>query len=386
MNKSLTRFLFSLVVQTMFSLVDAKLVVNPRRVEFGQMDMDVAGMVPSMAINLEREMTMGTPTMAIDQINITGKTPIEMHLLQNALMLIPLVFCADKTIDDYVYKADCTCVNPHEGCAKCSVEFTIKVSSGTQQHFPVTTAHLVCPSGSLMPMDIYRFHLIRNDPKRFTAAQLELYSQQKPAVLFHLAPYQEILVRALARKGTGRQNGKWIPASVAGYRKGVHITLSDSILSTLRQEQKQEFVDSCDEQHVFRMCKRKEWKSQGEKKKETKGKKSTKLVGRPKDSSNAKALESDGLLDWIEIADGGRNCIYCLRCCDTAEKMGKPDLVRIEKVDTPHRYRWFFEYRNQANPWDTVLRGIASLRAQLNKIRTHVETHQSTYEQAENQR
>jgi hypothetical protein len=65
-----------------------------------------------------------------------------------------------------------------------------------------------------------------------------------------LAPGQEIKLRAIARKGLGKDHAKWIPVATVVLVRVPDIHINETLMSTLSDEEKQEFVDSCP-QKVF---------------------------------------------------------------------------------------------------------------------------------------
>jgi len=74
----------------------------------------------------------------------------------------------------------------------------------------------------------------------------------QPVKLLVLAPGQEIKLRAIARKGVGKDHAKWMPVATAVLSRVPDIRINEALMNTLSDEQKQEFVDSCP-QKVFRI-------------------------------------------------------------------------------------------------------------------------------------
>jgi DNA-directed RNA polymerase II subunit RPB3 len=72
----------------------------------------------------------------------------------------------------------------------------------------------------------------------------------QPVKIMVLAPGQEIKLRAIARKGVGKDHAKWIPVATAVLARMPDIQINEPLMNTLTEEQKQEFVDSCP-QKVF---------------------------------------------------------------------------------------------------------------------------------------
>lgn len=74
----------------------------------------------------------------------------------------------------------------------------------------------------------------------------------QPVKLLVLAPGQEIKLRAIARKGVGKDHAKWMPVATAVLSRVPDIRINEALMNTLTDEQKQEFVESCP-QKVFRI-------------------------------------------------------------------------------------------------------------------------------------
>ena len=74
----------------------------------------------------------------------------------------------------------------------------------------------------------------------------------QPVKLLVLAPGQEIKLRAIARKGVGKDHAKWMPVATAVLSRVPDIRINEALMNTLSDEQKQEFIDSCP-QKVFRI-------------------------------------------------------------------------------------------------------------------------------------
>jgi hypothetical protein len=74
----------------------------------------------------------------------------------------------------------------------------------------------------------------------------------QPVKILILAPGQEIKLRAIARKGIGKDHAKWMPVATVAVSQVPDILINEALMTTLTDEQKQAFVDSCP-QRVFRV-------------------------------------------------------------------------------------------------------------------------------------
>lgn len=74
----------------------------------------------------------------------------------------------------------------------------------------------------------------------------------QPVKLLMLAPGQEIKLRAIARKGVGKDHSKWMPVATVSMSRVPDIRLNHVQELALTHAQRREFVESCP-QRVFRL-------------------------------------------------------------------------------------------------------------------------------------
>ena len=69
-------------------------------------------------------------------------------------------------------------------------------------------------------------------------------------VIAKLARGQELKLRAIARKGVGKDHAKWIPVATVTYQFEPEIIIDHQQMDTLSRDQKLELINACP-QKVF---------------------------------------------------------------------------------------------------------------------------------------
>jgi len=258
----------------------------------------------SVANALRRIMNAEVPTMAIDLVEfIENSSVLNDEFIAHRLGLIPLV--ATK-LENFQYTRDCTC---RDRCENCSVEFNLNVSCYEEQTRDVTSHDLFSNNpAALVPVD---------------ASSDE--NSESGILIVKLRRGQALNLKAVARKGIGKEHAKWSPVCGVTFQYEPDIRLKQSRMDELTEEQKKEFVQSCP----------------------------TKVYGYSEDTKK------------VEVEDASR-CMYCMECKKKAEEWDKGDLVSIQAKQD--RFIFTVETTGSLRPEEVVIQALNVLKLKLNNL------------------
>jgi len=261
----------------------------------------------SMANALRRAMMADVPTMAIEMVEIYENTSV-LHdqFIAHRLGLIPL---KSSAVANYKYQRECSCP---EYCPDCSVGFTLKVKNEEDDPLLVTSLDLV--------------------PMEFTnVAPFDYEGEQSenPVVIVKLGKNQELSLKAVAKKGIGKEHAKWNPCGTAVFQQQPEVKLNHAEAVKLSENKKKAFIDSCP----------------------------TRVYG--EDAQTKEVVVEDAL-----------RCMFCNECVVRAESFGVPDLVSIGQV--PERFIFSVESVGSLPPQDIVFSALNSIKDKLATIQTEL--------------
>jgi len=265
---------------------------------------------PSIANALRRIMTAEVPTMAVDLVEFENNTSV-LHdeFIAHRLGLIPLT---SSRLDKFNYTRDCSCV---ERCPNCSVEFKLSVTCTEDVTKDVTSQDLISQDQDVVPVDT----VIGGSN-----------TQMNPILIVKLRKGQELKLKAVAKKGVGKEHAKWSPTCGVTYQYEPDIRFNQTRMDEFTETQKQEFASSCP----------------------------TKVYRYDEDSKR------------VEIEDALR-CMYCMECKKKAADWGKGDVVSIHQKQD--RFIFTVETTGSLKPEDVVLHSLNILKLKLANLQANLQ-------------
>ncbi|MFQ6648680.1 hypothetical protein Gotur_020947 [Gossypium turneri] len=183
----------------------------------------------SMANALRRVMIAEVPTIAIDLVEIeVNSSVLNDEFIAHRLGLIPLT---SQRAMSMRFSRDCDACDGDGQCEFCSVEFHLRAKCISDQTLDVTSKDLYSSDHTVVPVD-------------FTDSAGYESSEQRGIIIVKLRRGQELRLRAIARKGIGKDHAKWSPAATVTFMYEPEIHINEDMMDTLTLEEKQSFVDS----------------------------------------------------------------------------------------------------------------------------------------------
>ncbi|KAL6209831.1 hypothetical protein ACLB2K_020770 [Fragaria x ananassa] len=183
----------------------------------------------SVANALRRVMIAEVPTVAIDLVEIEiNSSVLNDEFIAHRLGLIPLT--SDRAMS-MRFSRDCDACDGDGQCVHCSVEFHLRARCHSDQTLDVTSKELLSSDHTVVPVDF-------SDASGYEA------SEQRGIIIVKLRRGQELRLRAIARKGIGKDHAKWSPAATVTFMYEPDIRINEEMMETLSLEEKTAWVDS----------------------------------------------------------------------------------------------------------------------------------------------
>ncbi|KAF4374072.1 hypothetical protein CsatB_005236 [Cannabis sativa] len=183
----------------------------------------------SMANALRRIMIAEVPTIAIDLVEIeVNSSVLNDEFIAHRLGLIPLT--SDRAMS-MRFSRDCDACDGDGQCEFCSVEFTLRCRCIEDRTLDVTSKDLVTPDHTVVPVD-------------FSDSAGNESNENRGVIIVKLRRGQELRLRAIARKGIGKDHAKWSPAATVSFMYEPDIRINEELMETLTLEEKRSWVES----------------------------------------------------------------------------------------------------------------------------------------------
>ncbi|VVA99247.1 unnamed protein product [Arabis nemorensis] len=184
----------------------------------------------SMANALRRVMISEVPTVAIDLVEIeVNSSVLNDEFIAHRLGLIPLT---SERAMSMRFSRDCDACDGDGQCEFCSVEFQLSAKCVTDQTLDVTSRDLYSADPTVTPVD-FTIDSSASDS-----------SEQRGIIIVKLRRGQELKLRAIARKGIGKDHAKWSPAATVTFMYEPDIIINEDMMDTLTDDEKIDLVES----------------------------------------------------------------------------------------------------------------------------------------------
>eukprot|EP01018_Ginkgo_biloba_P003031 Gb_13889 [translate_table: standard] len=187
----------------------------------------------SIANALRRIMIAEVPTISIDLVEIENNSSVlNDEFIAHRLGLIPLT---SERAMEMRFSRDCDACDGDGQCDYCSVEFVLQVKCESDQTLDVTSFDLTSSDERVCPVDAVAR---ASDTTGFDA------SEHRGIIIVKLRRGQELKLRAIARKGIGKDHAKWSPAATVTFMYEPDIHINENLMDTLTLDEKRDWVDS----------------------------------------------------------------------------------------------------------------------------------------------
>uniref|UniRef100_A0A7S0YE55 Plastid-encoded RNA polymerase subunit alpha n=1 Tax=Polytomella parva TaxID=51329 RepID=A0A7S0YE55_9CHLO len=254
--------------------------IHIRELDHDYCEFELTGVDPSYVNALRRVMIAGVPTIAIDLVEICNNTSVlNDEFIAHRLGLIPLLsHQVDKMKFPYELEDDFNVT---------SIDFELQVTCDAERMKVTSNDLKVCSESDwvseVVPIDY-------EDPKK------------KPIVICKLGKGQKLHIKAVAKKGTGKDHAKWCPVATAVFQYMPRIEINRTLVEKLTDEQIEEFVNS--------------------------------------DPSSTFSFDRSAALHRDKLKVNRReNYAYDGECLQKAEELGVPGLVSIEQLQDHFIFR-----------------------------------------------
>ncbi|KAF8693947.1 hypothetical protein HU200_038592 [Digitaria exilis] len=275
----------------------------------------------SMANALRRVMIAEVPTVAIDLVEIeVNSSVLNDEFIAHRLGLIPLTSAAAMQMR---FSRDCDACDGDGSCEYCSVEFNLSArATDSDQTLEVTSNDLRSADPKVCPVDQARAY-----QQALSSGDYDPNAgDQRGILIVKLRRGQELRLRAIARKGIGKDHAKWSPAATVTFMYEPDIRINEELMDTLTLDEKRSWVES----------------------------------------SPTKVFELDPVTQQVTVSDA-EAYTYDEEVIKAAEAMGKPGLVEINAKEDS--FIFTVETTGAITAYELIMNAITVLRQKLDAVR-----------------
>lgn len=179
----------------------------------------------SFANALRRTIISDVPTLAIDLVEFESNSSVlSDEFLAHRLGLIPLM---SSRVNDF--KDNRECQNCHTFCNQCSAEFSLSKTCTESETLNVTSKDFFAQDDTVKPVDA-------DDGEE---------GDNKGILIVKLRKNQGLKLRAIAKKGVGKEHAKWAPVSVCTYWPEPVVEINPVLSALLTEKEKKDWCESC---------------------------------------------------------------------------------------------------------------------------------------------
>eukprot|EP00192_Tetraselmis_astigmatica_P013274 CAMPEP_0117681520 /NCGR_PEP_ID=MMETSP0804-20121206/19036_1 /TAXON_ID=1074897 /ORGANISM="Tetraselmis astigmatica, Strain CCMP880" /LENGTH=322 /DNA_ID=CAMNT_0005491303 /DNA_START=47 /DNA_END=1015 /DNA_ORIENTATION=- len=187
---------------------------------------------PSVANSLRRAMLSDVPTIAIDLVEIESNTTcLNDEFLAHRLGLIPLL---SQRVHELKFPWEDSDEND-----VVDVEFYLDIRCTSDETMDVTSNDFTLDE---------RFPDIGpvGHPSLIDYSQANINQEEEKGILIvKVRKNQELRLRAIARKGLGKDHAKWNPTATVCFQYMPEITINHALMSTLTPAERDAWIESC---------------------------------------------------------------------------------------------------------------------------------------------
>ncbi|KNC51998.1 RNA polymerase Rpb3/Rpb11 dimerization domain-containing protein [Thecamonas trahens ATCC 50062] len=287
----------------------------------------------SLANALRRVIISEVPTMAIDLVEIHANSSV-LHdeFVAHRLGLIPL----DSTnVGQFNYTRECSC---NRRCALCSVELRLDFKCEGEQTVNVTSSMLYSEDDRVVPVvsqDMARPTRQNGDDDDDVVPEVE----DTGVLIVKLQEGQKLSLRAIAKKGVGKEHAKWSPVSCVEFQEVPEVVINQDLMAELEEADKEEWAASCP----------------------------------------SKVFRYDPVSRQVEVVENGRACTFCRECTlkgellDTRINPGEDRFAKLVRITSkPKEYIITVESCGTLPAADIVQSALAVIKEKLSNVQAEM--------------